>query len=70
MIMVDKIVIISKSVRSSYKYCFPYCLFCEKKMLFNFVLYFTFSIVFKESVNLFQFWVPDMNDLFARYWVF
>ena len=24
-----------KLIRSSYKYCFPHCSFCEKKMLFN-----------------------------------
>ena len=32
------IVNISKLIRSSYKYCFPHCSFCEKKkkkMLFN-----------------------------------
>ena len=38
----------SKWIRSSYKYCFPHCSFCEKKMLFN------LSVVFKKSGNLFQ----------------
>ena len=53
MIIVDKIVFISKSIRRATNIVFL-IVHSTKNMIFNFVFVFTFSVVFKKSGHLFQ----------------